>query len=58
MSGECGLIYSAFPVVSTCADIYNECKFVTTIEGKLTYVLSNLICINFKSKNIFPTLVY
>ena len=51
MSGECGLIYYTFPVVSTCADIYNECKnftfgsaaitmlsqFVTTIEGKLMY---------------------
>ena len=28
MSGEFGLIYLAFPVVSTYADIYNECNYV------------------------------
>ena len=28
MRGECGLIYKAFPVVSTYADIYNDCNYV------------------------------
>ena len=61
MSRECGLIYYVIPVVSTCADIYNECNYVR-LGGDHNAVpvcdKENFICINFKSKNIFSTLVY